>query len=942
MQQAWDYAIDAPGAHWVLVSNCLEIRLYGFGRGRDAYEVFDLARLDEEGEHARLWLMLSAERALGGGLDALLRETDGAYKDITEELYRQYKDLRERLIRFLVDSADGPKLSTCTRSSRRRKSLTAYLFIAFAQRTDLLPDRLLEFAAEARNDFVPRPRWDNFIALFRAVDRGNANLGVWPYNGGLFAEDSIADKIALPDELAADVAKLGQWDYRSEVPVTLLGHIFEQSISDIERLKAEATGAAPPKVSKRKREGVVYTPDMVTRFVVEKTIGAVLNEAFAGAEQRHGMGEGASKASQIAFWRDYLASLRAQRIVDPACGSGAFLVAAYDALAFEYRRAEKALQVLDVKIDFDVADEILTRNLYGVDVNPESVEITRLSLWLKTARRDHKLQNLETTIRVGDSLIEDPAYTPRAFDWRAAFPEVFDRGGFDVVVGNPPYVRMELIKAVKPYLDSNYSVGAQSTDLYAYFYERGIRLLRQGGRLGFISSSTFFRTGSGSQLRKLISTETSVECIIDFGDAQVFEGVTTYPTIISVRKGGDRNTKLAYLVIKGAVPNNLSRSFKEEARYLANWRLSDEEWVLATDFISSLLSKISNARKTLAEKYSPPIRGILTGINEAFVIDNSLREQFLVDNIDASEFILPYIRGVNVKKWNVEYEDLWLVDIPFGWTRAKLAPQGSDVHDLSESFAWGEFAKKFPALSRRLSLYRDRARKRLDRGQYWWELRACTYMELFAGKKIVCPDLSQGPKFSIEEGGRIPDCTVFAIANTESYLLPVLNSRLVWFFLFSVSNPMRGGKWRLRMKTQYVSRVPIPHVPPAARDRLAALGQTCTGAAQKRFTIQSAVRRRILDLATLERAKLTGKLHNWFELDFPRFRAEVKHAFGAEIPVRERGEWETYLSENAAAVKSLSDEIATAEREIDVIVYELFDLTPDEIALLEASLEGQY
>ena len=169
---------------------------------------------------------------------------------------------------------------------------------------------MLEFAAEARNDFVPRPRWDNFIALFRAVDRGNASLNVWPYNGGLFAEDSIADKIVLPDELAADVAKLGQWDYRSEVPVTLLGHIFEQSISDIERLKAEAVGAAPPKVSRRKREGVVYTPDMVTRFVVERTIGVALSEAFDAAEQHHGMGEKASKASQVAFWRDYLTMLR--------------------------------------------------------------------------------------------------------------------------------------------------------------------------------------------------------------------------------------------------------------------------------------------------------------------------------------------------------------------------------------------------------------------------------------------------------------------------------------------------------------------------------------------------------------------------------------------------------------------------------------------------------
>jgi hypothetical protein len=123
---------------------------------------------------------------------------------------------------------------------------------------------------------------------------------------------------------------------------------------------------------------------------------------------------------------------------------------------------------------------------------------------------------------------------------------------------------------------------------------------------------------------------------------------------------------------------------------------------------------------------------------------------------------------------------------------------------------------------------------------------------------------------------------------------------------------------------------------------LATLGQVCTGAARQRFEIQSAVRRRILDLAPPERAKLTGKLRDWHGLDFAAFRAEAKRAFHAEIPVKERGEWEAYLRENAARVRGLSDEIFTAEREIDAIVYRLFDLTAKEVALLEASLEGQY
>jgi hypothetical protein len=211
-----------------------------------------------------------------------------------------------------------------------------------------------------------------------------------------------------------------------------------------------------------------------------------------------------------------------------------------------------------------------------------------------------------------------------------------------------------------------------------------------------------------------------------------------------------------------------------------------------------------------------------------------------------------------------------------------------------------------------------------------------------AAPKIVYPDLSQGPKFNVDVSGSLLDCTIFFSPTFDSWLPTLLNSRASWFFLFAVSNPMRGGRWRLRMKSQYVSQVPVPDVPPEVRARLAALGQACTDAARERYEIQSAVRRRILDLAPAERRKLSSKLHDWHELDFPAFRAEVKRAFHGDIPVKERGEWENYLGENAARVRALSDEISTAELDIDRIVYGLFDLTPDEIVLLEASLEGQY
>jgi len=216
VQQAWDYAIDAPGSKWVLVSNCVEIRLYAFGRGRESCEIFDLSKLDEPAELERLRAILSADRLLGDGVDKMLRDTDSAYADVTERLYRDFKVLREQLIRFLVDSADGPKLGSLSAIEVAQKILDRILFIAFAERTDLLPDRLLERAVKAVNEFVPQPLWLNFPALFHQVDRGENRLNISAYNGGLFAEDPIADKLILPEPLVRDIAGLGSWDFRRE------------------------------------------------------------------------------------------------------------------------------------------------------------------------------------------------------------------------------------------------------------------------------------------------------------------------------------------------------------------------------------------------------------------------------------------------------------------------------------------------------------------------------------------------------------------------------------------------------------------------------------------------------------------------------------------------------------------------------------------------------
>jgi hypothetical protein len=920
VQQAWDYAIEAPGSKWVLVSNCVEVRLYAFGRGREAYEVFDLRKLGDPAEHARLWLFLSADRLLGDLTDKLLRDTDNAYADVTEKLYLDFKSLRGRLTAYLVDSADGPKLAPMTAIEVGQKILDRILFIAFAERTDLLPDRLLERALKAQNEFDPQPVWKNFQGLFRLVDRGHHDMSIPPYNGGLFAVDAIVDALVLPDALAKDIAALGNWDYRREVPVTVLGHIFEQSITDIERLKAESRGEAPPEVSKRKREGVVYTPDMVTRFLVEQTIGRTLREKYAALWTAHGMNATIGEPeAEKAFWRDYLAALRGLTIVDPACGSGALLVAAFDRLADEYRPVVARLAELGEQIDFDVFDEIVAKNLFGVDLNAESVEITRLSLWLKTARRDHKLQNLEGRIKIGDSLASDAAYTQRPFDWKAAFPAVFDKGGFDIVIGNPPYVRMEFLKAVKPYLSEHYVVAADRTDLYAYFFEKGVGLLKEGGRLGFISSSTFFRTGSGEKLRTFLAKAAAIESVVDFGDLQLFEGVTTYPAILTLQKGGDGAAgELHYLALKDALPDDLGGAFAAGAKTMPRARLGAGSWRLEGDALAALREKIASGRKTLGEVYGPPLRGIVTGFNEAFVIDAPTRDRLVKADPKSADLLKPFLRGEDIKRWRVEPEGLWLVNTPKGKVK---------IDD-------------YPAVRDWLKPFRKELEKRATK-QEWWELQQAqlAYQEKLAAPKLVWAHFEIEQSFALDRSTAFLNNKCFFIPTDDAVLCALLNSAVLWECLRSLARAKRGGY--IEAEAQYVAQLPIPEIDQSTRARLAALGQTCTDAARKRYEIVAAVRHRILDLAPPERCKLSGRLEAWHELDFAGFQAEAKKAFHAEIPVKRRGEWEAYLADNAREVQTLSVRIAAAEREIDSLVYDLFDLTPEEIALLESSIAGQ-
>ena len=843
VQQAWEYATNAPGVKWVLVSNYVELRLYGFGEGTQAYETFDLVKLVEPAEYARFMLLLSADNLLSGRTLALLAESRKEDKDITNELYSDYKGLRGHLITAVREVA--PEIEPLDAIAAAQTILDRVLFTAFAEDTGLLPKRILAKAFEHADPFNPRPVWDNFKGLFAAIDKGNARLDVPPYNGGLFAADPVVDSITLPDEVCEGFKKIGDYDFASQVSVTVLGHIFEQSIADVERLQAIARGEeveetkATGTTGRRKRDGVVYTPDYVARFIVEQTLGAHLRDIFQtiletyaqkGAKAEDEEIKWKRKGAELQAWDTYRERLKTLRIVDPACGSGVFLVIAFDFMKAEMTRVNDKIAELrgGARGLFDPDSEILTNNLFGVDVNAESVEIAKLSLWVKTARRGKMLDSLDNNLKVGDSLIEDSnfAYLQHGFSWRTAFPQVFADGGFDIVLGNPPYVRMEFLKAIKPYLEERFEVVSDRADLYAYFFERGLKILKPGGRLGYISSATFFKTGSGAPLRRFLRTKATIEHVVDFADLQIFEGVTTYPAILVMRNDEPAaDHTLSFWKLESLPDSNFSASYAKKAAAYKQIGLTDGSWELEGVQLKALRDKIRNGRPTLKDVYGSPLYGIKTGLNEAFVIDMPTKERLCAEDPKSAELLKPFLEGKDLKRWRQESRGLWIIYIP------------KNRVDIEH----------YPAIKSWLLPFKERLEKRAT-PQEWYELQQAqeAYSPKMETPKIIYGHFQASPIFSFDQTGSYSNNKSYFLPYRDPFLLAYLNSKVSWFVFSSFTTAVRGGFYEAT--AQHIEPLPIPAVTAAARGKIEQLVADCDEKAKRQYALQLAFVRRIPDL----------------------------------------------------------------------------------------------
>lgn len=990
VDQAYRYAINLP-CDWIVVTSMRETRLYHKGSDQHTYERFETVRLaDDEALLSRFVFLLGAERVVpeSGGpchLDALLRSSESAGRELTHRFYTLYAGIRQRVFAQLRDAnpaTDSVEILRCT-----QKLLDRVLFCAFCEDRGLLPADTVRAAFTHHDPYHPRPIWENFRGLFRSVDAGNAHLKIPAYNGGLFAADPGIDALSVPDDVCACFRDLAEYDYRPAreaadlgdesaeirpvIDVDILGHIFEQSITDLERLRQEmeaAPDAAPPAAgekdakSRRKKEGAFYTPAFITRYIVAETLGAVLRDRFetlrhrqeaaATGTARKTLADPAAydlpalndpqRQALIQFWEAWQDELKTVRVLDPACGSGAFLIETFDQLHAQYGIANARLEELrGHRSLFDPDRQILQHNLYGVDLNAEAIQICQLSLWIKTAAHGKALTSLDHTIREGNSVVADPAVHPKAFDWQTAFPEVFAQGGFDVIVGNPPYIRQEWIAPFKPYWEKRYRSYHGVADIFVYFFEQGIELLRPGGQMAYITSGSWVRGNFGAPLRKFLSTGARMVSMIDFGEFQPFEDAEMIrPTIaIAAKETPGGKMRLFKWLTSGTPPETLSEEIAAAPTVSAE-RLSETPWELEADRVLALREKISGhgQHKKLKDFTGGQILyGVKTGLNDVFVVSSEKRAELIASDPASARIIKPLIQGTHLRPWYVEESNEFLI-----FTRRGIR------------------IEEYPAVSSYLGSFRRQLEPKPENwdekakwpgrksGSYkWYELQdTVDYWSAFEEPKIVWSDISKLPRFSMEIGNRYLGNTGYFIPGEDYYLLGILSSWATWFFISKTSQPLRlrGDRWQYRLFTQSMEHVPIPDAPEAERRAIADLAQTCGTLAQERYRAQIAVQRRLRQsFGNGTDLPLNQKAEAWWEHTHIALGDALKQSFKLSTnPMkspRTADEWEPYLDEKRAENIRLTSALANAEGEINDRVYRLFGLTPDEIRLLQKEVE---
>lgn len=878
VEQAFNYAPKyGKNCQWVIVSNYKEIRLY---RSNDMteYEVFFLENLKDDLEFQKFIYILSFEALVGtANKKAKALELSEEYQknqiEIEKKFYNEYRNIRLHIFENMKEN--NPETDENTLLEKVQKLLDRFLFICFCEDKGLLEKDFFNTILKKGKDFGSI--FDIFKVFCNWINLGNPKENISHFNGGLFKNDDVLNSLNIDDKVFEELKKISDYDFDSDLNVNILGHIFEQSISDIEELKKSISGEEfDQKKSKRKKDGIFYTPQYITKYIVENSIKNWLDD------KRKELGEDdlpklnekdyifdiAKKnytknyRKHIEFWQQYREAVRNIKIIDPACGSGAFLITAFEFL-LNYNKYldDKIFDLVGTSDLFsDRTKKILQNNIFGVDLNKESVEITKLSLWLKTADKNKTLASLENNIKCGNSLIDDPEIAGNlAFNWEKEFPEIFANGGFDIVVGNPPYVLCQPSntneKTLKFY--NNFEVSSYKIDLYHLFFEKGIILSKNNGYISFITPNTYLVNKYNLKLREFILRNTQIKEIINYKNI-VFEDANVDVSTIILKKSKytDENVKILL-------------SSKNENKIVLEKQQND--WLKDDE-------KIFNLRKEFPINFSNCIS--LKEIAKTYFGIQAFDKKSSISQKKENEKYLPMIDGANV----------------FRYQFSKYNQYFNFIDDNIKSG-----------------------------GDY----------KVYEKERIVIRQIGKTPIIGYCEANILTSNTIYNIFSITDkfnlkYIFTLLNSKLLkkyWEYKYNDNKNLFP-----KIKGYQLDDLPLVNIPLEKQqpfiekaDKMLSLNRELQDLSQK-------FQRMVLRKFDLE--KLSTKLQEWHLLDFSDFIKELKR-LKVKLSLSQESEWEEYFLEEKSKAIAVDSEIKNTDKEIDSMVYRLYDLTDEEIKIIE-------
>lgn len=709
----------------------------------------------------------------------------------------------------------------------------------------------------------------------------------------------------------------------------LLGKVFENLL---------ASYNDDTKTIARKKLGAFYTPRDVVRYMVDESLVFHFVSVVSETKLRRLLSDQPDNPCTESETQKLIAAIEKTRILDPACGSGAFPMGALHRLVYllskldpknitwkrrqleaatrdrekaesmeDAENREAALANVDARIedihssfdtthhDLDYARKIylIENSIFGVDIQPIACQIAKLRFFVsllvdqKSEKIIRPLPNLETRIVAADTLIPVEkvkdhqffigaeqvkvlrerlrlvrhdhfnARTPEAkqgykekdaavraqlseelehigmpnttarllagwdpydqnshasfFDpeWMFSLPpEEFT--GFDIVIGNPPYVRQEKIKDQKAAFKKLYDCFTGTADLYVYFYERGIQLLNDGGIFSFITSNKWLITGYGEKLRIFLKANTRVRRLANFDDADIFDAIA-YPCIVILEKGRpEKDTVFAALNWNKDEwrVEDVTRHLVQDTFAMSQSDLAPEAWQLELKVKLKLLNRIKTAGIPLGEYVNGRFyRGILTGLNDAFVVPSVDRDKLIAQHPSSAEVLKPFLRGRDIKRWRVEFEELYLIRIESSENVAH--PWSGKPDNKAENV----FAETYPAIHAFMKPKRKEMVDRYDQGKYFWELRACAYWQEFEQPKIIVPAITDTVNFAPDVDGYYCNnkATIF-VPESVLFSCAIANSQVSAWYASKTFATKEGGFFDF--EPRYSSQLVIPHVTP--------------------------------------------------------------------------------------------------------------------------------